>query len=43
VFVVPTGFNVVSDGPDRTARTADDMSTAELFDVYEARVFGDLF
>jgi HEAT repeat protein len=43
VFVAPTGFNVISDGPDRTPRTADDMSTAELFDHYEARVFGGLF
>jgi hypothetical protein len=39
----PGEYHVISDGPDGTPDTADDMSTEESFDAYEQRVFGDLF
>jgi hypothetical protein len=42
-FVSVGIFNVISDGPDQTPGTVDDMSTAETFRDYEKRVFADLF
>jgi HEAT repeat protein len=36
-------FHVVSNGPDRAADTADDLSTAEAVDAYLDRVFPDQF
>jgi hypothetical protein len=42
-FVSKGVFNVVSDGPDKTADTGDDLSTGEAFNVYDRRVFADLF
>jgi HEAT repeat protein len=42
-YVSPGVFNVVSDGPDKTPGTADDLSTAEPFEAYDQRIFGDLF
>lgn len=36
-------FHVVSDGPDMTPNTADDLSTAEAWIVYSNRIFPDLF
>ncbi len=39
----PGTYHVFSDGPDGAPDTADDISTEESFDVYERRVFGDLF
>jgi len=42
-FVALGDFHIVSDGPDRTPGTPDDMSTAEPFPVYDKRVFADLF
>jgi hypothetical protein len=43
VFVSPRIFNVVSDGPDKTPNTADDVSTAESFASYSSRMYADLF
>jgi hypothetical protein len=43
VFVSPGIFNMVSDGPDKTPNTADDVSTAESFASYSSRVYADLF
>jgi len=42
-FVSKGVFNVISDGPDKAAGTADDLSTGEAFNVYDLRVFADLF
>jgi hypothetical protein len=42
-FVSQGVFHVVSDGPDMTSDTADDMSTAETLDAYLDRVFPDQF
>jgi hypothetical protein len=38
-FVAAGVFDVVSDGPDKTRDTADDLSTAEPFAAYVERVF----
>jgi len=43
VFVSPGIFNVVSDGPDKTPKTVDDVSTAESFASYSSRMYADLF
>jgi hypothetical protein len=42
-FVSQGVFHVVSDGPDMTPNTADDLSTAEPHDTYIDRVFADQF
>lgn len=42
-FVSEGVFHVVSDGPDMTPNTDDDMSSTEPFGAYQRRVFGDLF
>lgn len=42
-FVSQGVFHVVSDGPDMTSDTADDMSTAETLTTYLHRVFPDQF
>lgn len=36
-------FDVVSDGPDMSPNTADDMSTSETLEDYVDRVFADQF
>jgi hypothetical protein len=43
VFVSAGVFNIVSNGPDRTPGTADDISTAESWSAYDARMFASLF
>jgi HEAT repeat protein len=42
-FVSVGVFHLVSDGPDGMPDTADDISSAERWGDYQARVFGDLF
>jgi hypothetical protein len=42
-YASPGVFHVVSDGPDMTPNTADDLSTAEALDIYLDRVFPDMF
>jgi HEAT repeat protein len=42
-FVSTGVFHVISDGPDMIPDTADDMSTAEPYDIYISRVFPDQF
>jgi hypothetical protein len=42
-FVSQGVFHVVSDGPDTTPDTTDDMSTAETLDAYLDRIFPDQF
>ena len=42
-YVSPDVFHIVSDGPDMTPNTADDLSTAEALDRYLDRVFPDMF
>jgi HEAT repeat protein len=42
-FVSQGVFHVVSDGPDMTPNTPDDLSTAERSDAYLDRVFPDQF
>lgn len=42
-YVSPGVFHVVSDGPDMTPSTADDLSTAEPLHIYRARTFPGLF
>jgi hypothetical protein len=36
-------FHVISDGPDMTQNTEDDLSTAETLDAYLDRIFPDQF
>jgi HEAT repeat protein len=42
-FVSQGLFHVVSDGPDMTPDTSDDLSSGEAWTVYVRRVFPDLF
>ena len=42
-FVPTDVFHVVSDGPDMTPNTADDLSTAEPLDTYVDKIFPGLF
>lgn len=42
-FVSQGVFHVISDGPDMTPDTADDLSSGEAWTVYVRRVFPDLF